>query len=439
MQEVMTPGWLLTPDESMCAYTGLEGVDAVKQTNTFKNIDHLDFVPCKPEPLGKEIKTMCDGESGVFLNIEIQRGAERHRLQEWYDSWGHTTAQCLRLVKPWLYSDKERVFAADSWFSGVRTSEAICTLSGGKMFTVGDVKTNSSGFPKDKFKEAVPDGNGQWATFSSVLKELDHPSITEMKMWAVAHRRGGAIHCFIFTSGCTLMGEPMKHSVKEDNDGGNDYIIARECPKVLNDYTKAQPATDAGNRNRQHMLAMEKRFVTRSFPFRFFTFMLGLTFVNAVAICKYFHHEANKRKTFLELVHDICEDGLNELCPYVRKRGTVKKRAREELGSGSSNSSADEVDALEAGAPSPLRVEKVAKHSLAPLSRHSWEGGRQIDCGECGNRAGYFCVTCSTEDVVVALHPETIGKKKFTCWAKHKRHPERSRRARPRGARAKEA
>lgn len=437
MQDVLTPGWLLSPDESMAAYTGKEGVDALKGTQSYKSIDHLDFVPRKPEPLGKEVKTMCDGESGAFIRIEVQRPAEAHQHQEWYASWGHTTAQCLRLVKPWLSSKKERVFAADSWFSGIRTSEAIFTMSGGKMFTVGDVKINTSGFPKKEFMAAVPEGNGQWATFSSVLEGIDHPDHKEMKMWAVAHRRGGAVHCFIFTAGTSLMGNPMKHTVKEDDDGGSDYIIARECPKVLNDYTKAQPATDCGNRNRQHLLAMEKRFVTRCFPFRFFTFMLGLTFVNVEALSKYFMNTQHKRKTFLELIHEVCEDGLNALSPFKTVKRVAKRRPDYE----SSGDSSDSPDGH--GPPKTYETcdlsphKKVLKHTLAPLSMHIGIGGRQMDCGECGKRAGYFCVGCSTEDVIVPLHPEFIGKKKYDCFSKHMRHPNRAHRARPRGARPK--
>lgn len=50
MEDVLTPGWLLSPDESMVAYTGEEGVDCGKKTKSFKHIDHLDYVPRKPEP-----------------------------------------------------------------------------------------------------------------------------------------------------------------------------------------------------------------------------------------------------------------------------------------------------------------------------------------------------------------------------------------------------
>lgn len=388
---------------------------------------------------------MCDGESGAFIRLEVQRNAEAHKRLEWYDSWGHTTAQCLRLAKPWLFSNRQRVFAADSWFSGIRTSEAIFTLSGGRMFTVGDVKTNVSGFPKKEFIAAVPEGNGQWATFAATLNDIDHPLLNELKMWAVAHRRGGAVHCFIFTCGTSIMGTPMRHTIREDNDGGADYVIARECPKVLNDYTKAQPCTDSGNRNRQHLLAMEKRFVSRSFPFRFLTFMLGITFVNVATLCKYFHSSVHKRKTFLQMVHEVCEDGLNSLCPFKVKKPMKRKSSIAYLSAGGSNDESNESQPLEdggdaaAGAPSPIKRSRsgTEKHVLAPLSMHGGIGGRQMDCGECGGRAGYYCVGCSNEDVVVALHPQNIGKKLYECWQKHKRHPERAHRARPRGRRPK--
>ena len=68
------PSWLLVGDESMCAWTGAEGVDAGVGAN-FKPIPWLSYVERKPEPLGAEIKVMADGNVGAFLNLEIQEGA----------------------------------------------------------------------------------------------------------------------------------------------------------------------------------------------------------------------------------------------------------------------------------------------------------------------------------------------------------------------------
>eukprot|EP00965_Chrysotila_dentata_P060421 2002367-Pleurochrysis_carterae.AAC.1 len=49
-----------------------------------------------------------------------------------------------------------------------------------------------------------------------------------------------------------------------------------------------QPAIDDANRRRQNILAFEKRFVTRTFSFRLLTTVLGMIYVNAFNMHKYF-------------------------------------------------------------------------------------------------------------------------------------------------------
>ena len=44
----------------------------------WKPIPWLSFVERKPEPLGAEVKVLADGNSGCFLNLELQEGAEAH-------------------------------------------------------------------------------------------------------------------------------------------------------------------------------------------------------------------------------------------------------------------------------------------------------------------------------------------------------------------------
>ena len=46
---------------------------------------HLSSVPRKPEPLGAEIKNLCDGESGVMLHIEIQEGKVKMARKKYCD------------------------------------------------------------------------------------------------------------------------------------------------------------------------------------------------------------------------------------------------------------------------------------------------------------------------------------------------------------------
>ena len=41
---------------------------------TGQGMPHLSYVPRKPEPLGAEVKNLCDGISGVMLYLELQEG-----------------------------------------------------------------------------------------------------------------------------------------------------------------------------------------------------------------------------------------------------------------------------------------------------------------------------------------------------------------------------
>eukprot|EP00965_Chrysotila_dentata_P097803 3233580-Pleurochrysis_carterae.AAC.1 len=63
MPKLVTPGWLLGPDESMSAWRGEECPQRLRgsaqQSQTA--IPLLHFVERKPEPLGLEIKTTADG------------------------------------------------------------------------------------------------------------------------------------------------------------------------------------------------------------------------------------------------------------------------------------------------------------------------------------------------------------------------------------------
>lgn len=45
---------------------------------------HSSFVPRKPEPIGCEIKSLADGESGVLLFLEIEEGKDAMSRKQYY-------------------------------------------------------------------------------------------------------------------------------------------------------------------------------------------------------------------------------------------------------------------------------------------------------------------------------------------------------------------
>ena len=80
----------------------------------------------------------------------------------------------------------------------------------------------------------------------------------------------------------------------------SEHEIARKAAKVHNDFTLAQPTIDRHNRYRQQILAMEKRFVTNNFAFRFFTSMLGTLVVNVFMAHRYFNEPKAEFKVELD-------------------------------------------------------------------------------------------------------------------------------------------
>ncbi len=64
-KEELVVGTDLTPDEMMMAWKGKKGNGGIA---------HLSFVERKPEPLGTEIKAVCEGTMGLSVFLEIQKG-----------------------------------------------------------------------------------------------------------------------------------------------------------------------------------------------------------------------------------------------------------------------------------------------------------------------------------------------------------------------------
>ena len=126
---------------------------------------------------------------------------------------------------------------------------------------IGDVKTGTKRFPLAALKDATPETNGAWATFTSTLKLSDGKTVP---IYSVSHRRGDSIHGFVATCGTTLPGSAHAVFLEDDEERAQvettEFTLTRECPRVLNDFTLAQPTIDRHNRYRQHILAMETEY-----------------------------------------------------------------------------------------------------------------------------------------------------------------------------------
>jgi hypothetical protein len=110
-------------DETMFAWRGKGGAGGMP---------HLSYVPREPGDLGCELKTACDGTSGVMMCVEIQVGKSRMAHKPHHQQCGATTPCTLRCFKESGFAEAHRrpeergqkAGIGDSWFVGLKTIEA---------------------------------------------------------------------------------------------------------------------------------------------------------------------------------------------------------------------------------------------------------------------------------------------------------------------------
>lgn len=77
-------------DETMSAYS--------PQTTKTGTLPHLSYIQRKPEPLGTELRSCCEGHSGIMVNVELQEGKDAMQKREFVKAYGANAASCLRIT-----------------------------------------------------------------------------------------------------------------------------------------------------------------------------------------------------------------------------------------------------------------------------------------------------------------------------------------------------
>ena len=381
MEQVFEPGWNTGPDESMSAYVGEEGEKP-------DQIPHAMQVDRKPEPRGAELEDWADAQCGCICGLEINEGAKRMAEKQYVADYGATAACSLRLSKNIHHTN--RAWGGDSWFMGVKEVETILSFG---LYPYGDVKTHTSRYPSKELIDLVGPDSGNWAVMSTVVAG-GH------KIFAIGHRRGGTVHTYISSHGTSLTGTPQAH--KDDVDALGAQAKARPCPSILNTWTAQQPQIDKRNRERQHELAMEKRFVTANFPFRLFTTILGITFTTANCFYDYFYCKFDG--TFVEFVSELCYDGLTNEIDTTHARGPDAPPARE-----------PDPPGMRSPFGSPGR--QASLHKLCSIKDiKEWKGAPYPGCSVCAKHTSRCCAACSTGDKLFAL----CDPASRDCLSKHK-------------------
>ena len=394
MYDVIIPGWLLAPDESMFAWRGKVG----KRDRT--KCPHRMFVRRKPEPLGVELKNIGDALSGIILSMEIVKGkAEIVKPKYYTKERGATAATTMRLAEKWFGTS--RCVAGDSWFGSFKGLKEML-LNG--LHGIFDVKTGTNSFPLHEIQEATGEENGAWATMTS---EVDINGETK-QIYACSHRRGDSVHAFVASCSTTLLGDSVKAYFEDDEERAmgeiSEYEVCRKAAKVHNDFTLAQPTIGRHNRYRQQILAMEKRFVTNNFSFGFFTSMLGTLIVNVFMAHRYFNDPKAEFKVELDKLGLALVNNVFIEPPSVPK-------------SPSSHCATPGSDSCDDGEP----------HYLIPLRSVEgikWKNGMQRRCRLCSADTVWVCGKCTAGPLQLwPICPEVSTPRKGTMKGKQVHHP----------------
>ena len=414
MASHLKPSWLGCVDESGPPWHGKEG------EGDFNKCPHVMWVPRKPEPLCAEFNDSGCAICNVMMWVEYEKAAKYHATAPLMTECKgkYNAALAVRAAKPWAGTNA--VVYGDARFGSVNAAVKNMQING--THSIYDIKTGSALFPQDDLKRLCGKKHGDLVVMKATVEGVI--------LYAIAQRRGPAVHTFLSTCGTFDLEIPSRYK----------HIISKIdapwlTPSVLNTVTKAQPMVDKFNRTLFDVLGIHDTFTTRCFETRFAQhFCLPLVYVNAVNASKYF--------LAIKYRHVRPKAMLLELADYMARNPewlAALSSAQNGGGSGGGSLQAGPSGTRRGTAYNPQDCPHVSinggppsrespgKHVLIPLSQiPGYKGAKQQRCFECNMLCSWACARCSTSKSWVALHPPVCqgSKRKYGCLAAHRRCPQ---------------
>ena len=266
--ENVVPGWVLVVDESTSKWRSLgDWYDL--------GMPHVTKIPRKPEPVGLELKDMCDGESGIMLYLEIMEGKEIMDRKAFTGGGNKAgTAHCLRCTQPWHGSG--RVLVGDSAFASV---QSCIQLRKHGIYFVGLVKGSSLLYPKRHLQTMPMAERGDTATFTATKDRVTMIA----HVWNDPGKPKKPRKALISTFGTTLEADPVERPRKRRREDGTweDYIKTVKRTKLVKTYFKYAGAIDRHNRVRMDGVRMERTLEFKRWWCRVVSSVLGIIATDA--------------------------------------------------------------------------------------------------------------------------------------------------------------
>jgi len=253
-------------DESMSAWR--------PRTTKLGGLPNISHVPRKPEPLGTEFKCVADPDSGCLLALEIQRGKDGMRTQEFNAEIGNTGGCSLRLMNK-INGNGERCVLGvkgDAWFGSIKNC-ANLKMKGYE--SILQVKQNEAFYPKQIINEALNDAPGGVHVVLS-----GQYNGTNLICTGYRYSRKTILY-FVMSenAGSTMPGSP--YEMKYTDRYGNLCARNVERPDFISNFFRDSNCIDSHNHVRQYELALEKKWHTKDPFFRLVTSLIGMTVADA--------------------------------------------------------------------------------------------------------------------------------------------------------------
>jgi hypothetical protein len=288
--------YLLMLDESMSGWR--------PKTTKLGGLPNITFEPRKPVPLGTQLKNGVECLSGVMAFQDVVQAPEKQKKKGFFYSDFETltpqksclptypeiqahTAEVLRQV------DGAEVEAGgwvggDAWFGSVMTCVEVK-----KTFDVHStfiVKNNQFLFPMAALHAVLKARHGDHPAGHWVVMTTE---ISDVNLIAIAYawsQKG--ISYFISTCGSTTA-SPIKYESKFENDWGEVDFKEIDRPDIVHFLYEYLPLIDEHNKQRQSLLSLEKRWLTKDPWFRLLCTILGMSVVD---MHRLFRYDAIKNK-----------------------------------------------------------------------------------------------------------------------------------------------
>lgn len=212
------------------------------------------------------------------------------------------TAEVLRLVSKSALPDVGGWVGGDSWFGSVITAVEVKKRFG--VHSTWIVKQNQHCFPmkplfailKARFKTRPA---GHWVTMKT--------EIAGVRLIAIAYawsQRG--VSYILSTCGSTEPSDKLYTSYFEDEFGnvGSKQILRPKIAHLLYEYL---PLVDEHNKQRQKILALEKKWPTRDCWFRLLTTLIGVCIVDLHRLFRNLNHDHFKEVDILQFSDLLCK------------------------------------------------------------------------------------------------------------------------------------